>query len=97
MSRLVKVRPASQPEDIEIMVILTGKNFMDILNVLTCSVRPIYVVVESRCPLCWFCGAAGYLSKSCPGNRSTPQPQPSTSKETTEAETMTKDLKSISE
>lgn len=53
--------------DVDIMVTLFRKNFIDIPNVLTCGGRNIYVVVKGRRPHCWSCGATGHLAKLCPG------------------------------
>lgn len=60
--------------DVEIIVTLTRKSFMEIPNVLIYGSHLIYVVVEGR-HLFWFCGAARHLSESCikPTSPATPE------------------------
>lgn len=60
----VKSKAEITTSDVEIMVTVNRKNFMDIPNVLICGGRKIYVVVEGWRPLCWFCGTAGHLLNS---------------------------------
>lgn len=53
--------------DVEILLTLNRKQFIEIPNTLMCEGRLIYVVVEGRRLLCWAYGAAIHLSKACPG------------------------------
>lgn len=70
--------------DVEVMLTVDRKKFMQIPNILTSGSCHIYMVVERRRPLCWACETAGHLSKTYPGNRTQPHPLPTTSKETAE-------------
>lgn len=71
--------------DIEVMLTVDRKKFMQIPNILTSGSCHIYMVIERRRPLCWVCETARRLSKAYTGKRTQPHPLPTTSKETAEA------------
>lgn len=73
----VKGKSLITTSDVDIMVTLFRKNFIDIPNVLTSGGQNIYVAVEGRRPHCWSCGATGHLAKLCPGKNPARQAQSS--------------------
>lgn len=74
MSLRYWARLVCHSEDFTIQVILDRKNFLDIPNTLTYSVKWIFFIVEGRRHHCWLCGAAWHLAKMCPNQNLMLQP-----------------------
>lgn len=71
--------------DVEIIVTVTRKHFIDIPNVLIWGGRSICILIEGHLSVCWTCGAECHLSKACPEKRPESQQQSTTFRETAEA------------
>lgn len=89
----VKCKVAIATGDVEVLLTMNRKNFMEMPDILTCGRRYIYMVVEGRSPLCWSSGTVGHLSKERPWKTTQPHRHPSKIKEIAVAGTCPKHVK----